>query len=43
MLDNRWKILIEGIGVVAIVASLIFVGVELKQSREVAVAGPSMR
>ncbi len=33
-----WKDVVEGLGVVAIVASLIFVGLELQQSREIAVA-----
>ena len=35
---ERWKDIADLIGTVAIVASLIFVGLELKQSRQIAVA-----
>ena len=38
MKNLTWKDLIEGVGVLAIVASLIFVGKELQQSREIAIA-----
>ena len=39
MSESRWRNLIEGVGVIAIVTSLIFVGLELKQGREAAIAG----
>ncbi len=33
-----WKELIEAVGIIAIVASLLFVGMELRQSRAIAIA-----
>ena len=33
-----WKAAIELLGIAAIVASLVFVGLELRQSREIAIA-----
>ena len=38
MSNNRWKDLAELVGIFAIVASLIFVGVELQQTRKIAIA-----
>lgn len=35
---NRWKDLVELIGIVAIVASLLFVGLQMKQSQDIAIA-----
>ena len=35
--QNRWKGLIDIVGFIAIVASLIFVGMELRQSRAIAI------
>ncbi len=37
-MKSDWKEIAELIGIAAIVASLVFVGLELKQSREVAIA-----
>ena len=38
MRDQGWKAIAEFIGIGAIVASLVFVGVELQQSRQIALA-----
>ena len=38
MKNNNWKSFAELTGIAAIVASLIFVGLELQQSREIAIA-----
>ena len=38
MKERIWKEVLEGIGIVAIVVSLVFVGMQLKQTQEVAVA-----
>jgi hypothetical protein len=35
---ERWKELFEAIGLIAIVASLVFVGIELRQSRAIAIS-----
>jgi hypothetical protein len=35
---ERWKELFEAIGLIAIVASLVFVGMELRQSRAIAIS-----
>ena len=35
---NHWKDLVELTGIVAIVASLVFVGLQLKQSQDIAIA-----
>ena len=39
MKDTNWKDVAELIGIAAIVASLIFVGLQMKQSQEIAIAG----
>ena len=38
MMPTNWKSVVEFIGVVAIVASLIFVGLQIKQGHEIALA-----
>jgi hypothetical protein len=39
MKNSDWKDIAELIGIVAIVASLVFVGLQLKQSQDIAIAG----
>ena len=39
MRETGWKDIAEIIGIAAIVASLVFVGLEMRQSQEIAVAG----
>ena len=38
MKTMNWKVIVETIGVFAIVASLIFVGLQMRQSQEIAIA-----
>ena len=38
-MPNSWKDVAELVGIIAIVASLIFVGLELRQSQQIAIAG----
>ena len=38
MKSMNWKVVVETIGIFAIVASLIFVGLEMRQSQEIAIA-----
>ena len=38
MKSMNWKDVVEFVGIAAIVASLLFVGLQLKQSQEIAVA-----
>jgi hypothetical protein len=38
MTKKRWKNLLEGLGIVAIIASLIFVGLQLRQAQDIALA-----
>lgn len=39
MIKTKWRELAELVGIAAIVASLIFVGLQLKQSQDIAIAG----
>ena len=38
MIREQWRDWLEGIGIVAIIASLIFVGLQLRQDKEIAVS-----
>ena len=38
MKSMNWKVIVETVGIAAIVASLIFVGLQMRQSQEIAIA-----